>query len=65
MQPHGHPTVLYHGREGRNLLKDLHSGACGHHTTPRTLIENVFRQSFYWPIAVSDAVKLVRSCKGC
>jgi hypothetical protein len=20
--------------EGRNLLKDLHSGACGHHTAP-------------------------------
>jgi hypothetical protein len=28
--------------EGRNLLNDLHSGACGHHATPRTLIGNAF-----------------------
>jgi transposase InsO family protein len=52
-------------KEGKNLLKDLHSGACGHHAAPRTLIGNVFRQGFYWPTAVSDAIKLVRSCKGC
>jgi hypothetical protein len=51
--------------KGRNLLNDLHSGACGHHAAPRTLVGNVFRQGFYWPTVVSDAVKLVRSCKGC
>jgi ribonuclease HI len=28
--------------EGKNLLKDLHSGACGHHAAPRTLIGNAF-----------------------
>jgi ribonuclease HI len=51
--------------EGRDLLDDLHLGACGHHAAPRTLVGNAFRQGFYWPIAVSDAVKLVRSCKDC
>jgi hypothetical protein len=51
--------------EGKNLLKDLHSGACGHHAAPRTLIGNAFRQGFYWPTTVSDAIKLVRSYKGC
>jgi hypothetical protein len=51
--------------EGKNLLKDLHSGACGHHAVPRTLVENAFRQGFYWPTAVSDAAMLVRSYKGC
>jgi hypothetical protein len=51
--------------EGRNPLNDLHSGACGHHVAPRTLVGNAFRQGFYWPTVVSDAVKLVRSCKGC
>jgi hypothetical protein len=51
--------------QGRNLLGDLHSGACGHHAAPRTLIGNAFRQGFYWPTVVSNAVKLVRSCKGC
>jgi hypothetical protein len=51
--------------EGRNLLRDLHLGACGHHAAPRTLVRNTFRQGFYWPTAVSDAIKLVRSYKGC
>jgi hypothetical protein len=51
--------------EGRDLLNDLHSGAYGHHAAPRTLVGNAFGQGFYWLTAVSDAVKLVRSCKGC
>jgi len=29
--------------EGRKLLEDLHSGACGHHAAPRTLIGNALR----------------------
>jgi hypothetical protein len=28
--------------EGKNLLKDLHSVACGQHVAPRTLVGNVF-----------------------
>jgi hypothetical protein len=28
--------------EGKNLLKDLHLGACGQHVAPRTLVGNVF-----------------------
>ena len=51
--------------EGRKLLEDLHSGACGHHAAPRTLVGNAFRQGFYWPTAVADAIELVRSCHGC
>jgi hypothetical protein len=52
-------------KEGKNLLKDLYSGACGHHTAPRTLVENTFWQGFYWPTTVSDAIKLACSYKGC
>jgi hypothetical protein len=63
------PTgILQHcitNEEGMNLLNDLHSGACGHHAAPWTRVGNAFRQGFYWPTAVSDDVKLVRSCKGC
>jgi len=46
--------------EGQKLLKDIHSGACGHHMAPRTIVKNAFSQGFYWPIAVADAVDLVR-----
>ena len=50
---------------GQALLWDLHTGTCGHHVAPRTLVGNAFRQGFYWPTAVADATKLVRSCEGC
>jgi ribonuclease HI len=33
--------------EGQELLQEIHSGACGHHTAPRALVENAFRQGFY------------------
>jgi len=51
--------------EGQKLLEDIHSGACGHHAAPRTRVGNAFRQDFYWPTAIADAIELVRSCHGC
>ena len=33
--------------QGKLLLSDIHSGVCGHHAAPRTLVENAFRQGFY------------------
>jgi transposase InsO family protein len=46
-------------------LHEIHSGACGHHAAPRALVGNAFRQGFYWPTAVADATRIVRSCQGC
>jgi hypothetical protein len=51
--------------EGRELLWDIHTGICGHHAAPRTLVGNAFRQGFYWPTAVADASEIVRTCEGC
>jgi transposase InsO family protein len=51
--------------QGQELLQEIHSGACGHHVVPRTLVGNAFRQGFYWPTAVADATRIVRSCRGC
>jgi transposase InsO family protein len=28
-------------------------------------VGNTFRQGFYWPTAVADATRIVRSCQGC
>jgi hypothetical protein len=33
--------------EGQELLQEIHSGACGHHASPRALVRNAFRQGFY------------------
>jgi transposase InsO family protein len=51
--------------EGQELLQEIHSRACGHHAAPRALVGNAFRQGFYWPTAVADATRIVRTCQGC
>jgi transposase InsO family protein len=51
--------------QGRELLRDIHAGMCGHHAVPRTIVGNAFCQGFYWPTAVVDASKIVRTCEGC
>jgi hypothetical protein len=33
--------------EGQELLREIHSGACGHHAAPQALVGNAFRQGFY------------------
>nr|XP_051201853.1 uncharacterized protein LOC127315400 [Lolium perenne] len=51
--------------EGRNILRDIHAGDCGHHVGARSIVAKAFRHGFYWPTAHEDAVALVRSCAGC
>jgi transposase InsO family protein len=51
--------------QGRELLRDIHAGVCGHHVAPHTLVGNAFHQGFYWPTAVADASEIVRTCEGC
>jgi transposase InsO family protein len=51
--------------QGRELLRDIHAGVCGHHVAPRTLVGNAFCQGFYWPTAVTDASEIVHTCEGC
>jgi ribonuclease HI len=51
--------------QGQELLQEIHSGACSYHAAPRALVGNAFRQGFYWPTAVADASRIVRSCRGC
>jgi ribonuclease HI/transposase InsO family protein len=51
--------------QGQELLPEIHSRACGHRAAPRAIVGNAFRQGFYWPTAVADATRIVRSCQGC
>nr|ABA94235.1 retrotransposon protein, putative, unclassified [Oryza sativa Japonica Group] len=46
--------------QGVELLADIHEGECGAHSASRTLVGKAFRQCFYWPTALNDAVDLVR-----
>nr|ABA99783.1 retrotransposon protein, putative, unclassified [Oryza sativa Japonica Group] len=51
--------------QGVELLADIHEGECGSHSASRTLVGKAFRQGFYWPTALNDAVDLVRRCRAC
>nr|CAH67479.1 H0805A05.9 [Oryza sativa] len=51
--------------QGVELLADIHEGECGAHFASRTLVGKAFRQGFYWPTALNDAVDLVRRCRAC
>jgi hypothetical protein len=51
--------------EGCELLTEIHGGECGSHSSSRTLVGKAFWHGFYWPIALQDAVEMVKSCKAC
>jgi hypothetical protein len=63
--PRAFSNDAYLSLKDKELLQEIHSGACGHHAAPRALVGNAFRQGFYWPIVVADATRIVRSCQGC
>nr|CAH68036.1 OSIGBa0139N19-OSIGBa0137L10.5 [Oryza sativa] len=44
--------------QGVELLADIHEGECGAHSASRTLVGKAFRQGFFWPTALNDAVDL-------
>jgi hypothetical protein len=51
--------------EGIQLLRDIHSGVCGSHSSWHSIIGKAFRHGFYWPIAKDDAMEVITKCKGC
>jgi hypothetical protein len=63
-----HTKVLQHcipTEQRRRLLKDIHGRTCGHHIMSKTLVKNAFRQGCYWPTAMANAKKIVRTYEGC
>ena len=64
-RPNGIALKCVPPEEGRMLLRDIHSGECGHHSCARTLAGKVFRSGFYWPQVLQDAVTIVQSCDAC
>ena len=46
-RPNGIALKCVPPEEGKLLIKDIHSGECGHHSRARTLTGKVFRSEFY------------------
>jgi hypothetical protein len=51
--------------EGSRLLRDIHSGVCGAHSSWRSIVGKAFRHRFYWPTAKDDAIEIITKCKEC
>ena len=51
--------------EGREILREIHEGDCGHHAGSKSLVAKAFRHGFYWLTAHADAEDLVSKCDGC
>jgi hypothetical protein len=63
---HGTNSILMQcitQEEGCEMLTEIHGGERGSHSSPRTLVGKPFRHGFYWPTALQDVAKMVKSCK--
>ena len=47
------------------MLLDIHEGTCSSHVASRALAGKAFRQDFYWPTALADAERLLKTCEAC
>ena len=50
--------------EGREILREIHEGDCGHHAGSTFLVAKAFRHGFYWLTAHADGEDLVSKCDG-
>jgi hypothetical protein len=51
--------------EGIQLLRDIHSGVCGAHSSWRSIVGKTFRHEFYWPTAKDDVMEIIAKCRDC
>jgi hypothetical protein len=51
--------------EGIELLKDIHKGVCGSHSSWYSIVRKAFRHGFYWPTIKDDAMEVIKKCKDC
>jgi hypothetical protein len=51
--------------QGQELLRDVHTGECGHHASASTLATKAYQSGFYWPSALWDAAEMVKRCEAC
>jgi hypothetical protein len=52
-------------QEGQVILKDIHTGVCGHHASSRAIAAKAFRARFYWLTAIEDVKDIVQKCEAC
>jgi hypothetical protein len=51
--------------QGIELLKDIHKGVCGSHSSWHSIIIKAFKHGFYLPIAKDEVMEVIKKCKEC
>jgi hypothetical protein len=64
-RPNGVALKCISTHQGRELLRDIHAGECGHHASTSTLTAKAYQSGFYWPSALWDAAEMVKRCEAC
>jgi transposase InsO family protein len=64
-RPNGIALKFISTHQGQELLRDIHTGECGHHTSASTLAAKVYRSGFYWPLVLGDVAEMVKRCEAC
>ncbi|XP_024011258.1 uncharacterized protein LOC112086525 [Eutrema salsugineum] len=53
------------GPEARKIMHEVHSGACGNHSSGRSLAIKIKRHGYFWPTMIKDCEKFTAKCKKC
>jgi hypothetical protein len=51
--------------EGSQLLRGIHNGVYGAHSSWHFIVGKAFMHGFYWPTAKNDMMEIVTKCKEC
>nr|XP_043626210.1 uncharacterized protein LOC122597708 [Erigeron canadensis] len=52
-------------RQAKEVIREIHYGACGLHSGPRTVVAKITRMGYYWPSMHRDAEEEIRICDSC
>ena len=51
--------------EADYVMREVHKGICGNHSSARSLVHKLIRAGYYWPTMIKDAQAYVQSCDKC
>jgi transposase InsO family protein len=64
-RPNGVALKCISTHQDQELLREIHTGECGHHASAATLATKAYRSGFYRPSALGDAAEMVKRCEAC
>ncbi|KAG7579052.1 Reverse transcriptase domain [Arabidopsis thaliana x Arabidopsis arenosa] len=47
------------------VVREVHEGLCGSHSSGRAMAFKIKRMGYYWPTMITDCVKFAQRCKRC